>query len=339
MKIFSYEDERLIKDVFTPFFHISGMTTRFLHSACAELARREPFSQINISDNMYEVSYLFYAAVDKVLSKKLFEKVDIESYLSDRAMYLCDIGLFVKKPEIRILESLVLILLTAYDKCLRLKWLTNTSVMESKEEEIDICIKNIEDIELLSLSHDAYGHHFKKRGYGIAHEIEQILEQNHRKRLAEIKLNSIALEDIMQALDHVEIERLKTIQDFLKPIIERSYGHSKPRYIQGHEIGKKITDRKIAHDVEQHKEVYYSFLKCHQGVWSDKEVVARLKERAEQGATALARYLASSEGKMHFDFTGLSYAEIIRTINKEIGTNISEQAFQRAITRNRLIIS
>lgn len=69
----------------------------------------------------------------------------------------------------------------------------------------------------------------------------------------------------------------------------------------------------------------------------DDIVVQRNYEAAaKSGATALAEYLSSNEGKTHFDFRNLSRPEVLKTINKECGTNIKEDTFYRACTKRNL---
>ena len=82
---------------------------------------------------------------------------------------------------------------------------------------------------------------------------------------------------------------------------------------------------------------YSTYLRRQLGLGkSDDEVQNNLKNAAQEGATELARYLTSNEGKIYFDFRGQNKSKIISTLNQELGTAISEKAFCAALNRNGL---
>ena len=71
---------------------------------------------------------------------------------------------------------------------------------------------------------------------------------------------------------------------------------------------------------------------------TDEQVQTNLLNAAKAGATALARYLTSNEGKIYFDFRGEDKKRIIATLNSELGTQISHKSFCAALARNGLIL-
>ena len=71
---------------------------------------------------------------------------------------------------------------------------------------------------------------------------------------------------------------------------------------------------------------------------TDEQVQTNLLNAAKAGATALARYLTSNEGKIYFDFRGEDKKRIIATLNSELGTQISHKSFCAALARNGLML-
>lgn len=90
-------------------------------------------------------------------------------------------------------------------------------------------------------------------------------------------------------------------------------------------------------DAENAPAHYSTYLRRQLGLGkTDDEVQNNLKNAALAGATALARYLTSNEGKIYFDFRGQNKSNIIATLNQELGTSISDKAFCAALNRNGL---
>ena len=69
---------------------------------------------------------------------------------------------------------------------------------------------------------------------------------------------------------------------------------------------------------------------------SDEDIHANLLNAANKGATALAKYFATNEGKLYYNFRQDEASTIIKTLNTELGTNIKTQAFQRALSRHEI---
>lgn len=62
----------------------------------------------------------------------------------------------------------------------------------------------------------------------------------------------------------------------------------------------------------------------------DDDIQTHLEEAAKGGATSLANYLSSEEGKKHFDFRNMSRPQVLATLNEECGTDIKDDTFYRA---------
>lgn len=71
----------------------------------------------------------------------------------------------------------------------------------------------------------------------------------------------------------------------------------------------------------------------------DDDIQTHLEEAAAGGATDLANYLSSSEGRLHFDFRNMSRPQVLAILNEECGTEIKEDTFYRACQKCDLYFS
>ena len=69
---------------------------------------------------------------------------------------------------------------------------------------------------------------------------------------------------------------------------------------------------------------------------NDEDIHTNLLNAANKGATALAKYFDSNEGKLYYNFRQDEASTIIKTLNTELGTNIKTQAFLRALSRHEI---
>lgn len=68
----------------------------------------------------------------------------------------------------------------------------------------------------------------------------------------------------------------------------------------------------------------------------DDDVQMHLEEAANGGATDLANYLSSEEGKRHFNFRNMSRPQVLAILNEECGTEIKDDTFYRACMKCNL---
>lgn len=68
----------------------------------------------------------------------------------------------------------------------------------------------------------------------------------------------------------------------------------------------------------------------------DDDVQTHLEEAAKGGATDLANYLSSEEGKRHFNFRNMSRPQVLSILNEECHTDIKNDTFYRACAKCNL---
>ena len=338
ISIFTYEDTREIRPLLDKWYKVCPRLIEYIHKVCAQFSKNEHYAHLNLQNMRIEMQYLFFAAIDYAHAGK----GNVYAYLLQKIEYLFNISLYMPKQEKNEIMPLVHAMVFAYDTYLELNWEISPREMQyitQYTRDVEQCIHILSITLFLKHSYKAYIAQVEKNNRGLSQEIETILEKNNNSRIVMIKKNSIAMEDIYAAAGKVRSEDAQTIKNFLSPLVYNSFGYGKDRYMQELEIEGILEEREdLAKEEKAHPKCKYCSLirlGTHLGR-SDEEIQQRLEDKAKQGATALARYLASSEGKLYFDLAGRSYAEIIRTINQELGTNIEEQAFQRAMTRNGL---
>lgn len=76
------------------------------------------------------------------------------------------------------------------------------------------------------------------------------------------------------------------------------------------------------------------FVNNHNMGKTSDEVHKNLKSAAQNGPTALLKYLCTSEGKIYFDFRGDPIEVVIQTFNEELGTSLKILSVRRAMERN-----
>ena len=69
----------------------------------------------------------------------------------------------------------------------------------------------------------------------------------------------------------------------------------------------------------------------------DDHIQTHLEEAAKGGATSLANYLSSDEGKKHFDFRNMSRSQVLAILNEECNTDIKDDTFYRACRACNLV--
>lgn len=333
--IFSYTIHREIKSLFEHIYTVAPDLIVYVHSVCNKLAKHPPYQALEIQEHRLEMQYVLFSVLDRTY----FEEKYAYTYAHGTLRYLYDTSLYLSKQHYEDFYVLTLAMLYAYHQHLKLDWVMDQMEMhriQQHAEEVALCGQILQDIPAIQHSHNAYIARLKQQKMGVSTEVENIVNRQLKNNITAIKTSSIAIEDIFDALRYVK-QGHDIIEQFLVPIIKNSYGHPKERYIQVNTLRSCLEESQATAFEDNTAPRYCSLqrLGMHFGR-SDEEIQQRLEEKAKQGATALARYLASSEGKLYFDLAGRSYAEIIRTINQELGTNIEEQAFQRAMTRNRL---
>lgn len=335
VRIFTYEDTREIVPLFEDIYTISPDMIVYVHSICSKFAKHKAYKQLELLEQKIVLQYLLFSALEHAY----FCDKDAYTYARQRVLYLYHISLYMSKSHYEDFGALTLAMLYAYHQHLKLDWVIGQGEMlliQQHAEEVEICGQVLQTIPAILQSHNAYIARLEKQGTGVSIEIENILHQHLKSRITDIKKHSIAIEDLFDALCRVTHGH-DVIKHFLLPIIKNSFGHPKARYVQANTVCSCLEESQTTSSEDPPAPLYCSLRRLGTNLGrSDEEIQQRLEDKAKQGATALARYLASSEGKLYFDLAGRSYAEIIRTINQELGTNIEEQAFQRAMTRNRL---
>ena len=68
----------------------------------------------------------------------------------------------------------------------------------------------------------------------------------------------------------------------------------------------------------------------------DDDIQTHLEEAAKGGATDLANYLSSEEGKRHFNFRNMSRPQVLAILNEECHTDIKDDTFYRACLKCNL---
>lgn len=76
------------------------------------------------------------------------------------------------------------------------------------------------------------------------------------------------------------------------------------------------------------------FVNNHNMGKTSDEVHKNLKSAAQNGPTALLKYLCTSEGKIYFDFRGDPIEVVIQTFNEELGTSLIIKSIRRSMERH-----